>query len=271
MTTTTPPLVDTHFHVRFVGMPLAADAPHEPREDATPEQLLQHFQASGVQFGVISASSAHGEYNDYTRAAMRRYPGRFRATAIVDPRTDIYTLERMHEDGFRGVRFQWLQRPRQPDLKSADYRLLLRRLRDLGWHVQLHDTGERLAHALQQLEDAGVRIVVDHFGRPDPALRLQCPGFVRLLRSVEKGNTWVKLSAGYRQEPPERAPEFAQALIQAGGGERLVWGSDWPFSSFEGRVSYAQTVADLERWVPDERLRRQIGTETPLQLFFAQS
>jgi predicted TIM-barrel fold metal-dependent hydrolase len=263
------PLVDTHFHVRTLDMPVAGDAWHQPTHDATIEQLLHNFDEHGVQFGVISASSIHGEYNDYTREALRRHPGRFRATAIVHPRTDIYILERMHEDGFRGVRFQWLNMPEQPDLGSADHRLLLRRLRDLGWHVQLNEASTRLAPALEHLEAAGVRVVVDHFGRPNPALGVNCPGFQRLLRSIDKGNTWVKLAAGYRMEPADKVGDYAQALLKVAGGERLLWGSDWPFSGCEDRVSYADTVANLEEWVPDERVRRQIGTETPLKLFFA--
>ena len=58
-------------------------------------------------------------------------------------------------------------------------------------------------------------------------------------------------------------------LLREAGPGRLVWGSDWPFAAFESRVDYAQTLADLQRWVPDAAARRRIGCETPLKLYFA--
>ena len=48
------------------------------------------------------------------------------------------------------------------------------------------------------LEAAGARIVIDHFGHPDPHAGRNCAGFQAVLRSIERGRTWVKLSVAYR-------------------------------------------------------------------------
>jgi predicted TIM-barrel fold metal-dependent hydrolase len=61
---------------------------------------------------------------------------------------------------------------------------------------------------------------------------------------------------------------YASELVRVAGGERLVWGSDWPFAAYESKVTYADTIAALRHWVPNARLRRQIGGETPLRLYF---
>lgn len=265
---TAPPLVDTHFHVWTRDLPLDGGAWHSPPTDADTPQLIETLDRHGVRFGVIAAASLYGTYNDYMRQALREHPHRLRATAIVDPDTDVYTLERMQGDGFVGVRLQWRYLPQLPDLGSTEWRRLLRRVRDLDWHVQLHDNSPRLGPVLEHLERAGVKIVVDHFGRPDPAKGIDCPGFRRLLASIEKGRTWVKLSAAFRMELPEQAPVYAAELLKVAGAERLFWGSDWPFASKEGEVTYEQTLRAFEQCVPDERLRARIGGETALRFFF---
>ena len=265
---TEAPLVDTHFHVYTTDMPLAGDAWHKPPEDATIERLIGTLDDHGVLFGVIAAASVYGDYNEYTRLALRTHK-RLRGTAIVRPTIDSYALERMKEDGFVGIRFQWRYLKETPDLTSPEYRTLLRRVRDLDWHVHLHDNSDRLPPAMVAIEAAGVKLVVDHFGRPREPQGVNCPGFRALLAAIERGRTWVKLSAGYRMDPPSQVVGYAAELLKVAGGDRLVWGSDWPFAAFESRVTYAQTVASLAEWVPDAAVRRKIAGETALRLYFA--
>ena len=79
----------------------------------------------------------------------------------------------------------------------------------------------------------------------------------------------MKLSAGFRMEPRSAVAGYAAELLKVGGGDRLLWGSDWPFVAFESRVKYADTIASLAEWVPDPAVRRKIGGETPLRLYFS--
>jgi predicted TIM-barrel fold metal-dependent hydrolase len=77
------PLVDSHFHIYERTMPLAATAWHAPTEDATVERCLATLDQHGVSFGVVSAASIYGTYNDYVRRALRANR-RLRGTAMVD-------------------------------------------------------------------------------------------------------------------------------------------------------------------------------------------
>lgn len=263
------PLVDCHFHVYTTDMPLTATAWHTPPADATTEQLIDTLDGHGVSFGVIAAASLYGDYNDYTIRALRQHR-RLRATGIVRPDISLHALEALDREGFCGIRFQFRNVAQPPDLAAPEYRALLRRIRDLDWHVHLNDDGKRLPVPLKALRAAGVRLVIDHFGYPDESLGgVDSPGFRDTLAAVEAGRTWVKLSAGYRMTSPAHAKRYAAELVKFAGGERLLWGSDWPFANFETKVSYADTLADLTAWVPDEKIRRQIGGETPLKLYFA--
>jgi predicted TIM-barrel fold metal-dependent hydrolase len=264
---TDAPLVDCHAHVWTADMPLSGSAWHKPPGDATVEQYLAALDAHGVRFGVLAAASLYDDYNEYQIAAVRQHR-RLRTTVIVPPTTDPYILKRMRDDGVVGVRFQWRTLKATPDISTSDYRRFLRRVADLDWHVHLNDVGPRLAPTIAALEAAGVKLVIDHFGRPDPAKGIECDGFQAMLGAVARGRTWVKLSGGYRQEPPAAAATYARELLKHAGPERLVWGSDWPFAAFEDKVRYADTVAALAAWVPDPAARRIIGGETPLLLYF---
>lgn len=266
--TTDQPLVDSHFHVYTTDMPLTATAWHRPPEDATIERAIATLDQHGVTFGVIAAASLYGDYNDYMLEAVRRHR-RLRATAIVKPTVERQTLEALDQAGFVGIRFMFRRVPEPPDIAGPEYRMLLRRIADLGWHVHLNDDGARLPRVIAALEAAGVKLVIDHFGHPDPKDGVNGPGFRATLAAVERGRTWVKLSGGYRIEPAGAGKVYAAELLKVTGGERLLWGSDWPFAAFEKTVTYADTIAALTDWVPDAAVRRKITGETPLRLYFA--
>jgi predicted TIM-barrel fold metal-dependent hydrolase len=263
-------LVDSHFHIYKTDFPLSKTAWHKPPSDAPLEQVLALFDANGVTHGVVAAASLHGVYNDYVRASLKRTP-RLRATAIVQPPIDIYQLEQMKADGFVGIRFVWRMLETPPDIDSDEYRVLLRRVADLGWHVHFIERAARMPKLIAAIETAGAKIVVDHMSLPDPSLGLNDPAFKATLAAIERGRTWVKLSAGYRFKPPSAAAPCAEQLVRVAGGERLFWGSDWPFAAYEDKMQYGEAVAALKEWVPDEKLRRQISGETPLRFYFAEA
>ena len=273
------PIVDSHAHIFTRDMPLGASPWHTPDYGFTAEDYLRTLDEHGVHFGVIAGISIYGHYNDYMLEMLRRYK-RLRGTVNVPPTTDRYILERMKADGIVGVRLQLTRRKELPDLGGEDYRLLLRRVADLDWHVHVVVEGQLWPLILQKLEASGARLVIDHFGHPDPQEGENCAGFQAVLRSVEKGRTWVKLSAGYRltwaahgqtrRDPRalDMARRLARKLLEHAGPERLVWGSDCPFVGHEAAVTYRDALEDFHSWVPDPVVRRRISA-TALKLYFS--
>jgi predicted TIM-barrel fold metal-dependent hydrolase len=263
----TPPLVDTHAHIYHAGMPLSASAWKVPAGEARCEDYLATLDRGGAHFGVIAAASIFEDYNDYMIEAVRRHR-RLRTTVIVSPEIGPDALRAMRDDGVVGVRLQFRSTPDLPDLSGFAYRKLFRRLADLDMHVQLHDEGARLPDSIRQIEPSGVKIVVDHFGRPDLARGPAGEAFVALLRAVERGRIWVKLSAAFRMRPREALRPFAERLLAAGGPDRLFWGSDWPFVAHEGETSYAAAVDDYLALVPDPATRAAID-RAALKFYFS--
>ncbi|MNP37029.1 4-sulfomuconolactone hydrolase [compost metagenome] len=101
---------------------------------------------------------------------------------------------------------------------------------------------------------------------PDPKLGTEDPGFLKLLQVAESGQVWVKLSGAFRFGP-EVADAAAQQLIEAFGGERLLWASDWPFTQHESSQTYTMQLERQQRWLATPELRRQVLWETPARLF----
>ena len=258
--------VDAHAHVLRRDAPLVAERHSKPLRDATVEDYIAVLDAHGVSHALLTAPSFYGPDNSLLLEALDGYPMRLRGTVIVNPDLDERALGHLARRGVAGIRLNWVRRDALPDLRSADYRALLERVKTLGLHVELYLEGPKLAHALPALRASGVRVVVDHFGAPDPAQGTDDPGFRVLLDAVRAGDTYVKLSAPYRLGgvDPQR---YVDALLDAGGPAQLVWASDWPFVSFEDAITYRQCLDWLAAWVPDEVARRTILVDTPRRLF----
>lgn len=267
MTVKNGPMVDAHFHIYTQEMPTADDAWHHPTHDATIEQGLALQAKNGVSFGVISAASIYGLYNDYVRRAVKAHRN-LRATVMPDFNWDIRTMEAYRDEGFTGVRFLWRPKAELPDVTSEEYRRFLHRCADIGWHVHLTDRPHRIGSSIEALENAGVDVVLDHMCLIDTDEGVNDPGFKACLAAIERGRTWVKMSGGFRFTHAGLADQVAKELVAAAGWDRLMWASDWPFAGFEDQVTYADTVAQLERWVPDENMRHCVGGRTALKYYF---
>ena len=254
------PVVDCHAHIFSGDMPLAKGAWIRPDYAFTAEDLLAQLDEHGIHFAIISALSISGTYNDYLIAQLRKHK-RLRGTAIVPPGTDRYTLEQMREDGIVGIRLQLARSEQLDDFRSDEYRLLFRRVRDLGWHVHVAIEGQNLPPVLDALLESGVDIVIDHFGHPDPKAPLDCVGF----RAIPGPAAW-------RDEPDGDleglAQQVASQLLAQVGTDRLLWGSDAPFVGYEKRVTYAGVLASFRNWVPDADHRDAIG-RTALKFYFS--
>jgi len=259
--------VDTHVHVFTQAMPLIDNPRHTPSYGFTHEELIATLDKHGIEYAAIAAASPWGDYNDYTLEALRKNPKRLRGTIICKPTIGRFELESFAKAGVVGVRLPFISMKTLPDITTFDYRRFLTRLSDLDWHVHLHTEGENLPFFIPKIEACGVKLVIDHLGRPEPKAGIDGDGFKAMLRSIEKGRTWVKMSAGYRLGA--QAADYARELLRAAGPDRLMWASDCPFVGHEGQFSYQSTIDWLTDCVP-EAARPQIFGKTALQLYFGQ-
>jgi predicted TIM-barrel fold metal-dependent hydrolase len=260
-----PPVIDAHAHVFTRAMPFTDTAWTRPDYDYPVDAYLADLDAHGISFGVITAASLFGDYNDYSLAALARHK-RLRATVMLDPGIGAAELSALKAQGVCGVRFQIPLSAPLPDVTGYGFRRFVTRLADAGMHLELNLGGEQLSQMLPALADHPVPVVVDHFGLLRSEGEMEGPGFTALLRSVATGRIRVKISAGFRL-PADRLEGYARRLLAEAGPELLFWGSDAPFVGAEDRVSFADTLATFYRIVPDARDRR-LMSDAALRFYF---
>jgi predicted TIM-barrel fold metal-dependent hydrolase len=232
------PLVDTHFHVFDAGA-ATPSARYRPPYAAGLDDWQARLAGLGELYGVVVQTSFLGTDNSALLAALRARPGRLRGVAVVDPAVTDQQLATLQAAGVRGIRLNLYGDPDWQRIAGTPWRALFRRIAVLGWHVELHtdngDGGMVLARLDAALGDAGPPVVLDHFGRPGTAgigdAVFEVAMAVRARRQV-----WVKLSAPYRLASPQDWPGLAQRWREVVGDDRLLWGSDWPWTNHEAPV-----------------------------------
>ena len=262
--------VDTHAHVFTQDMRMIEGRRYTPTYDAVIADYLAMLDDNRLSHGVLVQISFLGTDNRYLVRTLRQEPARLRGIVVVDPGITAEELRALDAVGVVGVRLNLIGLP-NPPLPSSDWQKHLRRLAELGWQVEVQAEARRLPDLLPVLLGAGVRVVVDHFGRPDQASGTGDPGFRYLLTLGKTRQVWVKLSGAYRNGLAERgeriAASAAPALLGEFGAERLLWGSDWPHTRFERPGAATASREALDRWIPAVADRRTILVDSPRRLF----
>jgi predicted TIM-barrel fold metal-dependent hydrolase len=261
-------IIDCHVHVfdptRF---PYTLDAYYAPegQELGTPARLAWLLDWHGVDHALlVGPNSGYGEDNRCLLDALADGDGRYRGMAVVANDTDRSELADLKQAGVLGVTLN-------AALLGVDYYAdagaLLRDLASLDMIADVQVIDDQLIALSPLLESSGVRVHIDHCGRPDPTAGIDAPGFRELLRWGRAGRAVVKLSgcAKVSREPFPHADllPFVRALVQDFGPDHCVWASDWPFLRMPERIDYGPLLALLIRQVPDEADRRRILWDTP--------
>ena len=256
--------VDTHAHIFARGLALAAVRRYAPGYDAGLSDYLAQLDAHGVGGGVLVQPSFLGTDNRFMLAGIAAAAGCLRGIAVVDPAVSDDALDVLGQGGIVGLRYNLIgDDPKK--IARPDYTALSRRVAARGWQIELHVQGCDLPALLDLLGPLGMPLVVDHFGRPDPTLGVDDPGFRRLTAATPSGNIFVKISGSYRCGGDGGV--YARALLDTLGPGRLLWGSDWPFTQFERRRRYADGVAELTSWCSETERTAIAATSRTLFAF----
>jgi predicted TIM-barrel fold metal-dependent hydrolase len=264
---------DCHAHV-FCGRayPYSPDTVYEPHpsQAGTTAQFLAVLDAHGLTHGLLVGAGPYGPDNRCMIQGIAAAGGRLKGIALVEADVSDQALGSLADRGVIGIRFN-LSTHGMSQLVEPGVDRLLARIREMGWFLQVHCEKDELAEAASILRRAGVRVMVDHFGRPAVARSLSQPGFQALLELGRSGNAVAKLSGPFRSSvegyPYRDVDPFVEAVIRAFTLERCVWGSDWPFVRMDERMDYGPPLVCLQRWLPDPADRRTVLWDTPARLF----
>lgn len=252
-------LVDTHVHVWALDdqhRP-APDAKINPPTEADPvEWLVADMEEFHVDRSVLVQSSAFGWDNTYMVECLEKYPGLIKAIGLVDPLSseNAADLRYWMSRGLSGFRLHPLYYPDEPSwIDSPAHDALWDAAAATGAILQFH-LWPRHAVPLARMiaRHPGVRVIIDHLGKPDVTEPPPYPSFQPVLDLARFPRVWVKIGdyqiASKLAFPwPDTVP-FVGALKEAFGAERMIWGT-----GYAGRA----------RLVPLEQALRYVRGELP--------
>jgi 2-pyrone-4,6-dicarboxylate lactonase len=267
---------DTHAHIfgPAARFPYVKERIYTP-PDSTYDDYRKLLAALGVQRAVLVQPSVYGEDNRAMLDATQRFGSGVRAVAVADAEIAEVQIKALHNSGVRGLRFNVVDRRDNKNVVPADMlRVLARRLAPFGWHIELLVNVDEAPNFANAVADIPVPIVLGHLGYPKAGARnwAQSPAFGELLRLVDGGRCWIKLTGPYRISgapdlPYDDVDAAAQKLV-APAPQRLVWGTDWPHAMMTKRMTNDGEIADLlERWSPNPKIRGRILVGNPAELY----
>ena len=264
-----PHSCDTHMHVYDPRFPQAPGGPKPPGN--FPVEAYQGMQARlGVSRVVVVQPNAYQDDNRCTLDAIARLGVDAKGVGVVKPSVTDAQLDALTRGGIRGIRFMTLPGGALGwDVMDG----LAARVHAFGWHAVVQLDGRTLPEREAQILRLPGRFIIDHVGKFLDPVPPQHPAFKSLLKLVDSGRCWVKLSAAYevsKSGPPryEDVGALARALVKA-APQRMLWASNWPHPTApkEAFPDDANLLDLLLEWAPDEAVRRRILVDNPAELY----
>lgn len=271
------PKIDSHCHVldpeRFAYSPEVAYKP-SGQETASADYFKCVMACYGARHALlVGPNSGYHLNNACLLDAIERHPSLFKGIAVVPNDCAASTLSHLKDRGIVGVAFNYSLNGLA---HYANIEPLLWRLKKLDMWAQFQVEGDQLASLLPMIEATGVKLMIDHCGRPDLRAKagltspLDSEGFKAMLLLGQRGLAVMKIS-GYAKfstvsYPFEDVAAVAQLLLKTYGQERCIWASDWPYLKASPRLDYGPMLQLMERDFTFNE-RQHLFWETPKALF----
>jgi 2-pyrone-4,6-dicarboxylate lactonase len=265
-----PGACDAHIHLFGPSdkYPFADISPYTSR-DALPEDLFALQDVLGLSTAVIVSPGGYSRDTTMLTDVLTKHPKRFRGIALMPDEASPAEFARLGKLGVRGLRMMSTRRgPHVPHLDPAN----AARAHEHGWHVQFYPEGTDIVEYADKLLALPNDIVLDHFASIPAAGGVDQPAVETVLRMLDTGRVWLKLSGPMRCTPGDfpYSPVTALARIFVKHApQRLVWGSDWPHVNLNNRAmpNDGDLLDMLADWVPDETLRNRILVQNANTLY----
>ncbi|MCV0394520.1 MAG: amidohydrolase family protein [Rhizobiaceae bacterium] len=266
---------DAHCHVfgPAARFPFASERTYTP-VDAPKEKLFALHRMLGVERAVLVQASCHGFDNSAMLDGMDASGGSYRGVCMVKADVPDEELQRLHDHGVRGARFNFVAHlGKDADIDAV--RRVVDRIGPLGWHAVVHFDADRLETLAPVLQSLPITMVIDHMGRVDASQGVDQPAFRMLIDLLEDERFWVKVCGSERISragPPfADAVPFARMLIER-FPDRVLWGTDWPHPNIGKHMPDDGALVDLlEKMAPDQRKLEKLLVANPTRLYWPET
>lgn len=261
--------VDTHIHF-FDGQYPGAPGGPPPMADCTPDDYRRVQARLGLDQLVVVQPNAYQFDNRCSLDALRAFGKDARAILCLHGTETDAELQALHDEGVRGARIMDLPGGASKLDRTLD---LAARIAPLGWHVITQFDGRGLKEHAKILDRIEGDYVIDHTAKYLEPVSTDDPAFHELLRLVDKGNCFVKLSALYetsKSGPPfyEDVGVLARALIEH-APDRMIWATNWPHNgrTAENYPDDANQLDCLSQWTDSAAVIQKILVDNPRKLY----
>jgi D-galactarolactone isomerase len=260
---------DTHMHVYDAAVPSAPGGPPIPGH--FPAARYREMQARlGLARVIVVQPNAYQDDNRVTLDAIRAIGAGARGVGVVKPGVSDAEIERLAQGGIVAQRIFNLP---NGAVSLAQMDEVMARVHPFGWHANIQLDGRELPQYEAQITRLPGKFVIDHTGKYLEPVAPDHAAFKALLRLVDTGRCWVKLSAPY-ETSRTGAPAYADVArlaktLARHAPERMLWASNWPHPSApqDAIPDDADLLDLLLDWAPDDATRRRILVDNPAALY----
>lgn len=273
--------VDAHCHVFGPGaeFPFAAERKYTPC-DASKTQLFDLRDHLGLSRNVIVQATCHGADNRALVDALQHAGALARGVVTVRESVTDDELQHLHENGVRGVRFNFVKRlvDTRP---TAALESVAARIAKFGWHIVMYFEAEDIAELTPVIARQKIPVVIDHMARPDVSRDPDGPEFGQFIELMKQhSHVWTKVSC------PERLTKnlpitgvdanyddvlpFSRAIVDL-FPQRVLWGTDWPHPNMKSHMPDDGILVDqIAKIAPSVAAQKQLLIDNPEQLYWSQ-
>jgi predicted TIM-barrel fold metal-dependent hydrolase len=261
-------IIDTHLEVWTLDPKFPFAHPERPNLKvpmAAPiENQVEQMKDFGLKYAVLINPRYFGWDNSYISYSLHKYPKLFVAHGLLNPE-DPKAAERLRywikEHGFQGMRFSPIYHPKSTWLNSKEHYPLWKEAEKLKAVFNFYI----LPHQMPMLADMaerfpGVKIVIDHLGKPDLKLADPWPEFKKMFALKKFPHVWVSASEPYelsitKEYPYRDTIPFFKATYEEFGGKQLIWGTGYPRPRWELPMDKELEFVDkfLDFYTPQDR------------------
>ena len=257
---------DCHIHVYDQRFELLPNLPVTP-PDAPLAKYRDVQRALGLDRVIVVQPLGYGFDNRCALDAMAQLGDSTRGICIIRPDATAEEIGQLHKAGMRGVRFMMIGGP----LGWETLEPMAARLKEFGWMVNLQLDGRTLPQHEELIKRLPCKVVIDHNAKFLEPVAITDPAFLSLVRVLDTGSVWIKLSAPYETSKTgapayEDVSAIARELVRR-FPDRCLWASNWPHPGRNPPPSDAAMLELLSSWAPDEAVRRKILVDNPAQLY----
>jgi D-galactarolactone isomerase len=240
---------------------------------AEPNATLADYKAEMARLGLVRAvivqPRVYGTDNSCMLAAVAALGPAARGIAILDEKADSRQLELLTAQGIVGLHCCLSDRSGQTELDHV--RRMAPRVAAHGWHLDLQCDGVGLAEQLDLIATLPGRLAIGNMSEFLSTQMPDSPEVTALLRLLENGRVWVKLSAPYDVDRGENRDfsgmgATARTLLREAPGQCL-WASNWPHLGRAPRPDDAPFLDLVKEWASDATTRRRVLSDNPELLY----